>query len=502
MLIDLRQLAGDERFEGDVCVVGAGAAGISLARELAAHGRSVTLVESGGFEYEQPTQALYGGDESGTLLDADTQYLASTRLRYFGGTTNHWNGWCRPLDREDFTLRPWVADIDWPLTRDDLEPYYRRASSVVQISPFDYDEAGAGAEPKLLAGDEVFDTGFFHLSPPTRFAGLYRAELERSDRIRVLLHANLRRLDVDTAGRHVRGAEVARLDGATFPVAARHFVLAAGAIENARLLLAGCAAHPAGLGNDRDLVGRYFMDHPFLQIGYAVLPYWRNLIGRNYERSWVRSRDNFIHGMLRVRPQVQAREELLNSVVVFQPLTGAQNRPLAADIASFVKSQHVLDGEQEPRPGSTYFGWVLVHGEQSPNPDSRVTLTAETDALGMRRTKLDWRLREGDKRSLLRTGELLAERLGAHNHGRMRLLAGADDLWPRTRWSFHHIGTTRMHPDPSRGVVDADCRLHGVDNLFVAGSSVFPTAGVSNPTYTLVALALRLADHLAGLPAG
>jgi choline dehydrogenase-like flavoprotein len=501
MLIDLRQLAGDERFEADVCVVGAGAAGISLARELAARGRSVLLVESGGFEYEQSTQALYGGDETGTLLEEGAQYLASTRLRYFGGTTNHWNGWCRPLDDEDLDSRPWVAEVDWPLSRDDLMPFYHRACPVVQISPFDYEDESAGMAPKLFDGDdEVFATTYFHLSPPTRFSALYRAELETSERIRVLLHANLRRLDVDPASGHVRGAEAARLDGTLFPLTARHYVLAAGAIENARLLLAASDAHPEGLGNDRDLVGRHFMDHPFLQIGYAVLPYWRNLMGRNYERSYVRSRGNSIHGALRVHPEVQRREELLNAVVVFQPLTGAQNRPLAADIASFVKNQHVLRGEKEPRPGSTYFGWVLVHGEQSPNPDSRVTLADDRDALGMRRSRLDWRLRDRDRRSLLRTADLLAHRLGAHNHGRMRILASSEDLWSRARWSFHHMGTTRMHPDPARGVVDADCRLHGVDNLFVAGSSVFPTVGVSNPTLTIVALALRLADHLAARP--
>jgi glycine/D-amino acid oxidase-like deaminating enzyme len=229
MLIDLRQLAGDERFEADVCVVGAGAAGISLARELAARGRSVLLVESGGFEYEQSTQALYGGDETGTLLEEGAQYLASTRLRYFGGTTNHWNGWCRPLDDEDLDSRPWVAEVDWPLSRDDLMPFYHRACPVVQISPFDYEDESAGMAPKLFDGDdEVFATTYFHLSPPTRFSALYRAELETSERIRVLLHANLRRLDVDPASGHVRGAEAARLDGTLFPLTARHYVLAAG----------------------------------------------------------------------------------------------------------------------------------------------------------------------------------------------------------------------------------------------------------------------------------
>lgn len=496
MLIDLRQLAGDEQFEADVCVVGAGAAGITLARELSARGRSVLVVESGGMAYEQPTQALYAGSEGGTVLDAKTQYLSSSRLRYFGGTTGHWNGWCRPLDADDFRLRPWVAPDRWPIDLEDLRPYYERASPVLQISPFDYEQAAAGIQPKLLDDDESFQTNFFHISPPTRFGQAYGEELERNERVRVLLYANLRRIDTTADADHVEELEVVRLDGRAFPVRARQVVLAAGGIENARLLLANRGVQSEGLGNGADQVGRYFMDHPYLRVGYAVMPYWRHLIGRNYKKSWVRSRGNSIHGVLRVRSAVREQQELLNGLVVFEPLTDAQSRQLATDIAGFVTNQHLLAGHPPPDPGTTYFGWVLVHGEQKPNAESRVTLDEETDALGMPRSRLDWRLMDEDAASLIKTAELFAQRIGAHSRGRMRLLATPEDLWSRTQWSWHHMGTTRMHQDPKRGVVDADCRVHGIDNLFVAGSSVFTTSGASNPTYTIVALALRLSDHL------
>lgn len=496
MLIDLRQLAGDESFEADVCVAGAGAAGLTMARELAAAGHSVIVVESGGLVAEPPTQALYSGTEAGTLLGPKTGYLGSSRLRYFGGTTGHWNGWCRPLDADDFTSRPWVADVPWPISREELTPYYDRASPILQISPFDYEQATAGVEPKIFDEDDAFETNFFHLSPPTRFGEFYRQELDESDRVKVILYANLRRIEMSDDARRVQGFEVVRLDGQAFPVHARQFVLAAGGIENARLLMANRDVQPEGLGNDFDQVGRYFMDHPFLRVGYMVLPYWRGLIDKNYVKSYVRSRDNEIHGVLRLRSAVRARDELLNSLVIFQPLTNAQNRPLAADIARFVTQQHRLAGHPEPEEGSTYYGWVLVHGEQAPNPASRVMLSDETDSIGVPRTRLDWRLQERDARSLVKTAELFAHRLGAHSRGRMRLIATEEDLWERAQWSWHHIGTTRMHADPKRGVVDADCRVHGIDNLFVAGSSVFPTSGASNPTYTIVALALRLGDHL------
>ena len=352
---------------------------------------------------------------------------------------------------------------------------------------------------KLMPGDEVFETGYFHLSPPSRFGTLYLEELERSESIQVLLYANLRAIDLDEQASHVRAVEVVRLDGVSFPIRARHFVLATGAIENARLLLANTGVQQNGIGNDHDLVGRYFMDHPFLEMGYTALPYWRHLLAKTYGKSYVKSRGNHIHGILRVRAAVQSRERLLNALVIFRQLNDATKRPLATAVSKFTAGQHILRGEQPAEPGSTYYGKLMVHGEQTPNPDSRVQLADEVDALGMRKTRLDWRLRDRDARSLVTTAKLFAQRLGLHAHGRMRFTADEDDLWPRAEWSWHHIGTTRMHDDPKRGVVNADCRLHGIDNFFVAGSSVFTTSGASNPTFTIVALALRLSDHLKGL---
>ncbi len=496
MLVDLNDLTGSERFEADVCIAGAGAAGITLARALAARGRSVLLLESGGPAYEQPTQELYVGTETGTLLDERNHYLAATRLRYLGGTTNHWNGWCRPLENNTFKLRPWVADVGWPFDREALEPYYRQAVGEVELSPFDYDDATASEQLRI---DDVVETVFFHISPPTRYALRYREELERSEKIQLLLHANLTRLDTDGQARTVRRAVARPIGGPEFTLKARHFVLATGAIENARILLANDRVQSGGLGNDHDLVGRYFMDHLHARVGRITFPYWQRAVPRAYDPVFIRGRENIARGVLRITDHEQESRQLPNGLVVLDRMTIPETRrlELAPDIARFAIDQLRLGRKPPANRGDSYFGWVTVHGEQKPNPDCRVTLGDEVDELGMRRSHLAWQLRDEDVLNLLKTARLVAERLGANGRGRMMLFTTEEDLLERTQWSFHHMGTTRMHEDPKRGVVDPDCKVHGVDNLYIAGSSVFPTSGTSNPTLTLLALALRMADHLA-----
>jgi choline dehydrogenase-like flavoprotein len=497
MFVDARELEGETVLEADVAVVGAGAAGITIARELAPRGISVLLLESGGFEYEEETQALYLGTATGTILGESTGYLTASRLRYFGGSTNHWNGWCRPLDPEDYEERSWRLPSGWPIGPGDLAPYYDRAAPLLGISPFDYDPARAGQYPHLLAGSDAFETVFFHLSPPVRFGQRYRRELEDSARAKVVLHANV--LGIETTGdaAHVTGLRCRALGRPPFRARARSYVIAGGGIENARLLLLSDDVQPGGVGNRLDLVGRFFMDHPAVSVGQIALPY-RRIPMRTYEQGPVRERGHAIRGVLRATNRLARREELLNALLVLEPRRPEQDiPPLGAEVAWLSTDCIQLTTEvADPEDGTIYFGSLEMSSEQLPNHESRVALSDDLDALGARRTRLDWRFTQDDASSILRTAQWLIRHLGKGLAGRVRLRIDEETVWERTRWSNHHMGTTRMASSPSQGVVDGECRVHGTDNLFVAGSSVFATSGCSNPTFTLVALALRLADRL------
>lgn len=522
MFVDSRELPEGAAVDADLCVIGAGAAGITIARELASTSIRVCVLESGGLEPDPQTQALYEGENVG-LPYYD---LTALRLRFFGGTTNHWSGTCGPLDAGDFETRPWVPSSGWPFDLRHLVPYYRRAHVVCELGAFDYGpELWEGPSHRRLDLDpERIGTAMFRSSPPTRFGLVYREMLETASNVDVYLYANAVELDADRSGRGLARIRAATLAGNRFDVRARHYVLATGAIENARLLLASNAVHRRGLGNENDLVGRHFMEHLAVPAGLLV-PFDDERLRlytepRRDDRSGVAGK-----AFLTLAPAVQRREALLNVRAFIDPADRIEAlRGTSTGVASIYglmqslrdggdMGQHAsniaadLDGIAmysyrklfRPPEATTY--WLYLHMENAPHPDSRVTLSDERDALDMPRVRLDWRLGGLERRTFERCARILAEELGRAGVGRVRLLVNdAASGWPTVyrglRGAWHQMGTTRMNANPRLGVVDADCRVHGVENLSIAGSSVFPTSGYVNPTLTLVALAIRLADRL------
>lgn len=477
MLLDARSLARDASFETEVCVIGAGAAGITLARELSGRPFRVTLLESGGFEEDPATQDLYRG----RIFGRHYFQLDVCRSRRFGGSTNCWQGLCRPLDPIDFEVREWVPHSGWPFGADALRPYYERAQEALLLERFDYEGASWALpdRPPLAFRGEDIRSGVFQVAA-NRLGEIHRQELEKARGVDTYLFANVTGIEAD--GRRIARVRVATLDGNAFTVRARHFVLATGGIENARLLLV------SGLGNEHDLVGRFFMEHPHVVAG-VFLPSSAAL-SLDFFRARPQGRVQ-VAGYLATSEVAQRRERLLGSCAFL-----AQEAQLPAfeqDLARVLLEMDRPDAEPSPR--ALFFMNEL---EQAPNPASRVKLAPEKDALGMPRAQLEWRLSGIDKQSARRTQEILARALGGAGLGRLQVLLSEDDHnWPpELGGGRHHMGTTRMHEDPKRGVVDADGRVHGLDNLYLAGSSLFPTAGAANPTLTLVALALRLADHL------
>ena len=495
MIHDARALPDGIRLEADVCIVGGGAAGIALALELRDSPLRVCLLESGGHDYDPDIQDLARGHVAGRRY----YKLHTTRLRLLGGSTNHWGGKCRPLDPIDFAHRPWIPHSGWPLDRAQLDPYYRRAQRLCRLGPFEYEPAyweealGTRVWP---FDSEVLRTRIFLLRP-LPFGRAYRRRLERAENVDVYLHASATGFELDAAGERVAAVEARALAGRGFRVGARRFVLAAGGIENPRLLLLSNGRRPAGLGNQHDLVGRFFMDHIWCPWGRIRLSDPRPP-ARLY-RDPPASREVAVHAGLSFTEAVMEAESLSNFATIplleepAQPGVEGIGAPLAAEISE-------MDRADRAAGDGSAAGAVLLRNyfEQVPDPESRVTLADDRDALGQRRIRLRWRLGEIDRRTLRRAHEILAAELGRLGLGRLRLEV-TDDLaeWPPTTiGGHHHMGTTRMSRDPRRGVVDADCRVHGVPNLYVAGSSVFPTSGYANPTLTLLALAIRLADHL------
>jgi choline dehydrogenase-like flavoprotein len=485
LLIDARSIPQGTTVETDLCIIGAGAAGITLALECAGGPFRVCLLESGGFEPDPETQALSRGRVFGRAY----YKLESARVRRFGGSTSSWQGICRPLESSDFEARDWVPHSGWPFGAEVLRSYYERAQERCRLEAFGYDgQRWASAERPLLAFEAgVVESRVFQIAP-VRFGEVYRKDVTKAPNVDTFLFANVVELEASENGRIVERVAVACLAGNRFSVRARLFILATGGIENARLLLASNRVQRAGLGNPHDLVGRFFMEHPHV-ISAAFLASSAR-IPLDFYRARPVSRAE-VAGLLTLPEETRRRERML-SFGCFPPQD--------AELPEFEVSLARMIREMDGRPGAAAERAVLWMGvgEQVPNPESRVRLADERDALGMPRVQLEWRLGALDKRSLRRAHEILAREFGRAGLGRLQLLLGEDDhQWPpELSAGRHHMGTTRMHQDPRRGVVDPRGRVHGLANLYLAGSSVFPTSGAAGPTLTLVALALRLADDL------
>jgi len=463
MILDARNSGVDLDRHARFLVIGGGVAGITLARKLSTR-HPVTLIESGGLAAEPAVQSLYEGDVAG--LDYS---LTGTRLRFLGGTSNHWGGWCGHFDALDFEPREWVPHSGWPIGHDDLAPHYAEAADILDLGRAEFSPDALAPDQRLgpFRGNPWLRHRVFRFSKPvTRMGEKYRDELERSQAIEVLLHANAVELRLDESGTRVSRVRVRTLDGRLGTIRADVVILCCGAIENARLLLASRGQAPAGVGNRHDLVGRFFMEHPHMHLA-DLLP--GDLDWCNAQMALRRDGEHWIGLGLTLSETFQREQRCLNMTAHFF------NRACSA-------------GETVP---------VSAMFAQAPNPRSRVTLGEDTDALGLPRVRLDWRLTELDHRSMRQAAQALASATGARGLGRIRLGEWAGEESPRNvGYGSHHMGTTRMAESPREGVVDADCRVHGLDNLFVAGSSVYATAGPINPTFTLTSLALRLAGHL------
>lgn len=508
--VDSRQISNGQKYSADICIIGAGAAGITIAREFAGHAQSVILLESGGLNFDQRIQELGSAEIAGRKL----KDALKGRMRYFGGSTNHWGGQCVPLQPGDFEKRPGIARSGWPFTYDEIVPYYRRAHEVLKIGAFDYDATRLSRDLNL---------SLFPFSPatvqsvasrynPLRFGLEYGQLLNDAANIKVMLFANVTAINLDSSHNFVRDVAVRTFAGNAFTVTAKKIVLATGGIENARILLSSNHDQPKGLGNQHDLVGRFFQGHLWRPAGRIVpagnTPFLRAYVDRfDYQdrasvgfhialpdrlaidRQLPKFRSEIAVGSPLLEAGKRVRRALKNprKTLSYEDIGVLASRPL--------DTANRLICEVDPTP--EYY-LLNNYTEQLPNPESRIMLSHRRDAMGQSLSKIDWRISPQDWQGLIAAQHIIAHEVGRSGFGRMKieLPEQPEHTLDRVGTGYHHIGTTRMHEDPRQGVVDGNARVHGLANLFVAGSSVFPTGGWPNPTLTIVALSVRLADHL------
>lgn len=482
MLFDFNEASpGASEAAYDVCICGTGPAGITVARKLAAFGKRILLLEGGSLAYSDASQDCYKGKSVGTQY----WFLDSGRLRYFGGTSNHWAGRCGLFDPIDFEARDYFGLPGWPISRQQVFSGINEAKEIVDI-------ADRELAPSELSGlpSSLFNNSGHALSPPTRFLEKYRTEIENSDRIDAFYNANLVGLRLDDSLKRLNHFTIRSSNDRLADVSAGRFVLALGAIENARVLLNADSQVREGLGNQSGMVGRCFMEHFNVSIGRFLVtdPEFWQTGGVDLAATETVMRQNGIgNGIVSFGPNAIPKSYgRLRVLKQFLRETGCASPEITEIARKIVDFDCAGDGV------------ITSLIEQAPNPDSRITLGRDVDAFGLRRVQLSWRLNGRDHKTIRVLAVEAAKEMARLNRARVQLAPFIldDSLEIDVGGHCHHMGTTRMSSDPRYGVVDENCRVHGLQNLYMAGSSVFPTGGGTNPTLTIVLLALRLGEYL------
>jgi choline dehydrogenase-like flavoprotein len=545
VIIDARSVHRDEIIETEVCIVGAGLAGLTLAKEFIDQNFRVCLLESGGLKPDRETQALYQGENIGHPYYS----LDSARARYFGGTSNRWHiavgDDCsgvrmRPLDAIDFEKRDWVPFSGWPFDKSYLDPFYERAQEICKITPTTYDVADwadPSKTPPLNFGEDRVKTVIYKFGSRLPFVEDYSEIIRAANNITTCLYANVTEIETDETAHNVKRLRVECLEGNKFWVKANLVILATGAIEIPRLLLSSNQTHKTGLANQNDLVGRFFMEHPHSWTGFYI-PSSPEIFRTTALYSDIHKVHSVpIIGKLSLSEEVIRKEKLLNYVGqiiprirlrsslshVFYPAVDSKSvrsyKMLRSAISQRKPPDDLLKHFRNILSGIDDFAvtayrnikrrairlvdkrklpvfCVAIMSEQAPNPDSRVTLGDERDALGQRLVRLNWQLTPMDINSIIRSQQIMDEAFRKSGLGRLYIELSDETPPHKIEGGYHHMGTTRMHSDPKKGVVDQNCQVHDMSNLFIAGPSVFPTSGQANPALTTVALCVRLADHV------
>ncbi|WP_317931346.1 GMC family oxidoreductase [Halioxenophilus sp. WMMB6] len=485
MLIDLNQGLPEQLdiTAYDAVIAGAGPVGISLAMRLAKYGKRVALLEGGAKEFSSESQDIYTpanpDERAGTLCFA--------RLRYLGGTSNHWAGRCRPNDPYDFEQKSeFYTETGWPISYEEFMRYLPDAREMVELGR---DQPFAPRPGTVAVAGEFFPDKFLH-SPPTRFNSRYSEQLAASENIDLFINANLVDAQLNDGLAEVSHYVVKNYDQQSFNFEAKNFVVALGAIENARLLLNFDSQVEGGIGSAGGYLGRCFMEHINVNMATFIpnTSAWEDVDRMAYYTDFDFCRSNKIGSS--------------NLALTYSGTSRVSGRARA--FKRYLVDKACAWGKQDTLANFFDFtcpteGVITTLTEQFPDKRNGLTLSEERDQLGLRRVEMAWDLYETDKRTIRTIAQKFAVQATEAGLGRFNLPDYILDENVDIRFGghAHHLGTTRMAADPSNGVVNTDCQVFGTNNLYVAGCSVFPRGGANNPTMPAIQLALRLGDHLA-----
>ncbi len=547
MIGDARDIPAGAKLTCDLCIIGGGPAGVTLALELAATGLRILLLAGGGRRESATDRDLYRGSVAPATSH---EPLEENRRRMWGGASSAWGGRCIPFDPVDFAARAWIPHSGWPLAAEEMVPYFARASALCEAGDGEYraDVAFPDRPAEMIAGfdsAEVVTQPLERWGPPTHFGRHYDAALHAAENVQVLLNGHATYLQLDAQSGTITRVDAASEPGRAFTIEARRYVLACGGLENARLLLAS-----GGIGNQSDCVGRFYMSHLFGVFAKARLRDAGDGFIYDFERDregvycrrrfWITPRAQEENGIgngiaFFFRPSLSEalhRDALFSATYLAKFFLGSRlrrglryqfararaNRAALLQHARIVFSNalglipqifRVVRARWFARrrlpfvlpPKTSVEFHLFYQTEHLPNPESRLVLLPERDAFGMPRLEARIAFTDLDIETVVKLHRVIRDRFAGSGTGELiydeaALRTSLQHSVQTFNSNAHHIGTTRMSLDPAHGVVDADCRVHGVANLFIAGSSVFPTSGHANPTLTLVALAVRLAAHL------
>lgn len=486
----------------DVTIIGAGAAGISIADRLRKSRLKVLIVEAGGLKYSENSQKFYEGE---WINNVQGDYVKvkdrtkSDRLRYFGGSTNHWAGRVRRFDKVDFETRDYISESGWPIKYDDLESFYVSAEKVLDI---EHEHHVLNEKNKK---SEIFEHNYFSFSPPTRLGSKYFEDIRESHNIHLLLNTSL----VSQKLLDDKFVPVFKVQGDnTFQVESTNFILCNGGLESIRtmLLIDGQANLPFS-----EIIGKYYMGHAIYHPSTIFVN--DSFPTEKFQVRYARFFHNESHEISSLFQKFRLKLGLRNTVSItdqrkipqmfFHLSEKSQYIHRLPNLGYTLHNSHTPDNQDlkflqsEGSLSKKFKSFQLLNrGEQIPIRESYVSLLNNKDQNGNPQIKVNWKFSESDEKNIFYSNRLLNQHLKNCGWGILRDEVSRSAI-PKSMWTgAHHLGGTRMGQDTKRSVVDSNLRVHGISNLFVASSSVFCTSGVANPTLTVTALALRLAEYL------